>query len=77
MYLVFVCCFGFVGFLYLLLNGIGFGGDLGCLFLVADYLGFLLWLIEGVIYANGDGVAQVEQPGRVKSMMYVCGIDLK
>lgn len=59
------------------LTGCVFGRDLGILLLVPDDLGFLLWLAHGVELANGDGVAQVEQPGRVKSMMYVCGIDLK
>lgn len=59
------------------LIGCGFGGDLGFLFLVPDDLGFLLWLTHCVELANGDGVAEVEQPGRVKSMMYVCGIDLE
>ena len=76
MYLVFVCCFGFVGIINFSLVGCVFIVDFGFLLPVTDDLGFLLWLIEGVVYANGDGVAQVEQPGRVKSMMYVCGIDL-
>lgn len=73
--MVFVCGFGFVGKLYMPLTGCVFCRDLGILLYVPDDLGFLLWLIEGVIHANGDGIAQVEQPGRVKSMMYVCGID--
>ena len=57
------------------LTGCVCGCDLGFLRLVADDLGMLLWLAHGVELANGDGVAQVKQPGRVKSMMYVCGID--
>jgi hypothetical protein len=44
---------------------------------VADDLGLLLWFTHGVELANGDGVAQVEQPGRSECMMYVCGIDMQ
>ena len=65
-----------MGFLYLLLTGIGFGGDLGFLISVPDDLGLLLWLTHCVELANCDGVAHVEPPGSFKSMMYVCGIDL-
>ena len=57
------------------LTGCVFRRDLGILLSVPDDLGMLLWLTHCVELANGDGVAQVEQPGRVKSMMYVCGID--
>lgn len=76
MYLVFVFGFGFVGPTNFTLVCSVFGGYLGFLFTVADDLGFLHWRIEGVVYANGDGVAEVEHRGRGKSMMYVCGIDL-
>lgn len=61
----------------MLLTGCVFGGDLGILLSVVDDLGLLLWLSHGVELANGDGVAHVEQPGRVKSMVYVCGIDMQ
>ena len=57
MQLIFVCGFGFVGSLNLALIGCGFGGDLGCLFLVSYDLGFLLWLAHGVKLADGYGVA--------------------
>lgn len=57
------------------LAGSGFGGGHSFLLSVTNDFGLLLWLAHGVELANGDGVAQVQQPGRVKSMMYVCGID--
>lgn len=59
----------------MLLTGCVSRRDLGILLPVADDLGLLLWCSGGVELANGDGVAQVEQPGRSKSMMYVCGIN--
>lgn len=61
----------------MLLTGSGFGCDLGFLFLVPDDLGFLLWLAHGVELADGDCVAQVEEPGRSKSVVYHRGIDMK